>query len=122
MTGRDRPARTAHQLDERIACLNRRGVGAGLIGAAAAIHFPGSDASDANARPFRTPDRAIAIPDMGWCAGEGLTGGDDRGGKEGKHKMTPLKRPSEPENPPDDVERPFFEAAPTWVGRIVAQN
>jgi hypothetical protein len=66
VTRRNRPARTAHQLDERIACLNRRGIGAGLIGAAAAIHFPGSDASDANAGPFRTPDRAIAIPDMGW--------------------------------------------------------
>lgn len=122
MTGRDRSARAAHQLYQRIARLNRRGSGAGLIGPAGAVHFPGGNASDANAGPFRTPDRAIAIPDMSWCAGEGLTGSDDRGGKEGKHQMTSLECPSEPENPPDDVEGSLFEAAPAGVGRVVAQN
>ena len=36
--------------------------------------------------------------------------------------MTTLECSSEPENPPDDVERPLFEAAPARIGRVVAQN
>ena len=77
MTGRDRSARAAHQLHEGIACLNRRGIGAGLIGAARAVHFPGSDTGDPKVRAFRTPDRAIAIPDMGRRALEILSSSND---------------------------------------------
>ena len=77
MTGRDRSARAAHQLHEGIACLNRRGIGAGLIRAAGAVHFPGSDTGDPKVRAVRTPDRAIAIPDMGWSANEGFARRDD---------------------------------------------
>jgi hypothetical protein len=80
MTGRGRSARAAHQLHEGIACINRRGIGAGLIGAAGAVHFPGSDTGDPKVRAFRTLDRAIAIPDMGWRARKGLAGSDDRSG------------------------------------------
>ena len=122
MTGRDRPARAAHQLDERIACLDRRGIGAGLIGPAGAVHFPRSDAGDPKVRTFRTPDWTVTIPDVSRCAGEWLSGGDDRGGKQGEYHMAPLECSSEPENPPDDIERPLLEAAPARIGRVVAQN
>lgn len=105
-----------------VARLNCRGIWAGLIGAAGAVHFPGRDAGDPQVRAFRTPDRTVTIPDMSRCAGKGLSGSDDRSGKEGKHQRTTLERPSEPENPSDDIERAFLEAAPAWIGRVVTQN
>lgn len=122
MTGRDRSARAAHQLYQRIARLNCRGSGAGLIVPAGAVHFPRSDAGDPQVRTFRAPDRTVTIPDVGRCAGECLSGGDDGGGKQGEYHMATLERPSEPENPPDDIERPLLESAPARIGRVVAQN
>ena len=122
MTGRDRSARAAHQLYQRIARLNRRGSGAGLIGPAGAVHFPRSDAGDPKVRTFRAPDRTVTIPDVGWCASESLTGCHDGGSKQGEYHMAPLECSSKPENPPDDIERPLLETAPARIGRVVAQN
>lgn len=122
MTRRNRPACAAHQLDERIARLNRRGIGAGLIGPAGAVHFPRSDAGNPKVRTFRAPDRTVTIPDVRRCAGECLSGGDDRGGKQGEYHMATLERPSEPENPPDDVERPLLKTAPARIGWVVTQD
>lgn len=122
MTGRDRSARAAHQLYQRIARLNRRGSGAGLIGPAGAVHFPRSDAGDPKVRTFRAPDRTVTIPDVGRGASESLTGCHDGGSKQGEYHMAPLECSSEPENPPDDIERPLLETAPARIGRVVAQN
>lgn len=41
-----------------------------LIWPAAAVHFARCDARQTNARSFRAPDRAVSIPNTGWCAGE----------------------------------------------------
>ena len=122
MTNRDRSERAAHQLYQRIALLNRRGSGAGLIGPAGTVHFPGSDASDANAGSFRAPDRTVTNLDVGRRAGECPSGGDDSGGQQGKYHMALLKCSSEPENPPDNIERPLLETTPARIGRVVAQN
>ena len=46
---------------------------------ATAIHFPGRNAGQTNTRSFGAPDRAVAIPNPGRCAGEGLARGLGRG-------------------------------------------
>ena len=51
---------------------------------ATAIHFPSRDAGKTNTRSFSAPDRAIAIPHPGGCAGEGLAHGLGRGGGQEK--------------------------------------
>lgn len=86
MTCRDGAARPAQQAYQRITGFYRRGRGAGLVGAACAIHFARRDPRDAEMRSLGAPDGAIAVPDMGGRAGEGLPGGDDRGGKNDEHR------------------------------------
>lgn len=77
----------ADQPDEGITGLDRRGRRTGMSATAAAIHLPGRNPGQTNARPFGTPDRAVPIPHPGGRAGEGLAHGLSRGrGKEEQGK------------------------------------
>lgn len=60
----------------RLFCARLR---ARLVGTAGPVHFPRSDAREADARPFGTPNGTVAIPDMSWRAGECFAGRDDQG-------------------------------------------
>lgn len=42
------------------------------------VHFARCDAGEAYPWAFFTPDRTVAVPYMGRCAGESLTSGNDR--------------------------------------------
>lgn len=89
-------ARRADQCREGVACLLGGCIGARLVGIAGPVCLAGCDTSQADARPFSAPYRAVAIPDCRRGAGEGLTGGDDRNrGEEegeGQHEgMYPLR-------------------------------
>jgi len=71
------------QPDQGITCLDRRRRRTGMPATATAIHFPSRDAGKTNTRSFSAPDRAVAIPHPGGCAGKGLARGLGRGnGKE----------------------------------------
>lgn len=77
----------ADQPDEGITGLDRRGRRTGMSATAAAIHFPGRNPGQTNTRSFGAPDRTVAIPHPGGCAGEGLAHGLSRGrGKEEQGK------------------------------------
>ena len=89
MPRRNRPARATENIDERVARFDRRGIGAGLVGPAGAVHFARGDPGDADMRAFGAPDRAIAIPDMRRRTGEALPGGNDRSGEKCKHWQVP---------------------------------
>ena len=124
MTCRDGAARPAQQAYQRITGFYRRGRGAGLIGAACAVHFARRDPRDAEMRSLGAPDGAIAVPDMGGRASEGLPCSDDRGGKNDKHQesVNLAQRAAEPEDAADDIDGALFETAPTRIGGIVAQH
>lgn len=62
----------ADQPDQRITGLDRRGRRTGMPATATAIHFPSRNPGKTNTRPLGAPDRAVAIPHPGGCAGEGL--------------------------------------------------
>ena len=66
------------QIHQRITRGDGVAVGAGVATRTAPIQFSGRDARKPEPRAFRAPDRAIAIPDMGGSAGEGLACRDDR--------------------------------------------
>lgn len=65
--------RYAHDGDQRIAGLLCGRRGTGLIDPAAPIRFAGGDARDPQPGTLGAPDRAIAFPDTGGCALEGLS-------------------------------------------------
>ena len=73
----------ADQPDQRVPSLDRRGRRTGMPATATAIHFPSSNPGKTNTRSFGAPDRTVAIPHPGGCAGEGLARGLSQGsGKE----------------------------------------
>jgi len=76
MSGRGCSARTAEDLNERIARFDCRTLRARLIGAAGTVDFAGGNTGNPQARAFLAPDWPIAIPDMGRCTGKGLPGGN----------------------------------------------
>ena len=94
-----------------------------MMGAAGAVHFAGSNAGNAQARTFRTPDWPITIPHTGGRAGEGLPCGNHGCGHQAKHVDTSSAQcPPEPEDAADDIEHALLKAAPTGVRRVVAEN
>ena len=58
------------QSDQCISGSFRRDAWAWLIGPATAVHLSSCDAGQADTRTFGAPDRPIAVPDPGWCAGK----------------------------------------------------
>ena len=63
---------SAEQLHQGIARLFSRSTRAGMVWPAGAVHFTRCDTRQANARSFGAPDRAVAIPNTGWCTREGF--------------------------------------------------
>ncbi len=72
---------SAEQLHQGIARLFSRSTRAGMVWPAGAVHFTRCDTRQANAWSFGAPDRAIAIPNTGWRAGEGFACGRSGGGR-----------------------------------------
>jgi len=73
------PPGTAEKVDEPITVIDRADGGAGLIGAARAVHLAGGNARNPDFRPFSTPNRTIAIIDSYRRAFESLPGRDNLG-------------------------------------------
>ena len=70
------------QIDKPIPRFECTSLGAGLVGAASAIDLTSSNAGKADARPFRTPDRAITVPDARRRTLESLARRNDGDGRE----------------------------------------
>ncbi len=66
------------QIHQRITRGDAVAVGAGVATRAAPVQFSGRYAGQPQPGAFGTPDRAIAIPDVGGSAVEGLACRDDR--------------------------------------------
>ena len=66
--------RFADQANKGVSCSDSTSIGARVTGATGAIHFTGSYAGEANARPFLTPNGPVAVPHSDGCATEGLAG------------------------------------------------
>lgn len=116
-------ARTTQDLHERIACLDPGAAGTWMMGAAGAVHLARSNASNAQARAFRTPDWSITVPHAGRGTGEGLPRGNHGRGQKAKHfDASSAQRPAEPEHPADDIEHALFETPPARVGGVVAED
>jgi|GEM_PF-5168796 len=79
MSGPVAASRTAQQSDECIPRLCRRRAGAGLVGAAGAIHFARGNSGQTQVRALGTPDGSVAVPYMSRCTREGLAPGDHHG-------------------------------------------
>src|SRR5690606_10588950 len=75
---------------QRISRLLGRGRRTWLVRAAGAVDLARGDTGKPNARSLGTPDRAVTIPDAGWCALENLTGRNYGNGREEKKAHRPL--------------------------------
>ena len=78
MSGPVAASRTAQQSDEGIPRLCRRRVGAGLVGAAGAVHLARGNSGQTQVRALGTPDGSVAVPHMSRRTREGLASGDHR--------------------------------------------
>jgi hypothetical protein len=97
MSGAERAARTAQDVDQRLSRLARTAGGAGLICSAGLVGLASGDARNPQSWSFCAPYRAIPIPDRCGSAIEGQPGRNDGGGYKGEeaHRalMTPGSRP-----------------------------
>lgn len=82
MAVRPSPMRLANQSNERIARFLGRRRRTRLVGTAGAIDLAGGNSGKPDARTFSTPDGTIAIPDMCWRTGKGLTGWNNKDSRE----------------------------------------
>ena len=71
-----------HESDEVIARRARIGERAWVAGSARSVHLPSRDARQANMRPLRAPDRAVAVIDSRRRAVERFAGRYDEDGKQ----------------------------------------
>jgi len=78
MSGRCPAPCGAEQIDKSVASLIGTGGWARLVGIAGAVHLAGSYSRNADARPFRAPNRPISVIDMGWGTLEALAFGYDK--------------------------------------------
>lgn len=83
--------RFADQADQRIARRTATSARAGVPALARLINFARGNAGEPNLRPFRAPDRAIAIPHRRRRAGKGLARRDERHGEE--RQQRDVRRP-----------------------------
>lgn len=84
------PGRTAQQPYKIIPRRFGAPAGAGLVGSAGAVDFARGDARETQPRPFRAPDRAVAVPDPDRCTAESLAQGDD--GRQKQHANGAVRR------------------------------
>jgi hypothetical protein len=77
-----------------MACILSSPGRAGVTRVAATVHPKRCDFGLPDPRPIRAPYRAVAVPDLGWGAGEGLTGRHDLESEE-DHEL-PLRRQASP--------------------------
>ena len=61
-----------YQIDQGISCSFGTGVRTGLVSIAGSIHLTRCNTGKAHMWPLSAPDRAVTIPNMGWCAQKGL--------------------------------------------------
>jgi hypothetical protein len=69
----------AEQVDQGVAGLLCGRIGAGLVAATGAIHFPGCYAGKPEARTLGAPNGAIAVVYRNWRAHEALSCGNREG-------------------------------------------
>jgi hypothetical protein len=70
-----------------IARSDSAGLGTRVIAAASAVDLARGDPGEPDPRTLRAPDRAIAVPDVGGRAVEGLALSDDLESREEKHQL-----------------------------------
>ena len=66
-------------VDKLVARGATAGARTGMSWPAGLVHLAGGDAFQADARPLRTPDRTVPVPDRDGLAGEGRAGSDNAG-------------------------------------------
>lgn len=90
------PHWSSDQSHESVACSYAAGAWAGVTSSTACVedgspsqpHFSGCDVRKPNARAFSTPNRAVAVPNPGWCTLKRHAGSHYRGVEEsGEHYL-----------------------------------
>ena len=77
MTMRTAADRLPNQGGQNVARVLCRRLRARLVRSAGSVHLTRCNAREADARTLRTPDRAVAVPNVRRRAAEGLSGWDD---------------------------------------------